>query len=105
MAEIETLRVIHLGGQRRILDVAHYPGETTRVIMPMRRIIADALRLGSQALVLSHNHPSGDPTPSKADIAVTRQLAALLAALEIRLHDHVVIGGARRVSFREAGLL
>jgi DNA repair protein RadC len=105
VAEIETLRVIHLGGQRRILDVAHYPGAATQVIMPLRRIVADALRLGSSALVLSHNHPSGDPTPSRGDVALTRQLANLLAALEIHLHDHVVIGGARRVSFREAGLL
>jgi len=55
--------------------------------------------------MLVHNHPSGDPTPSPADIAMTRAIAAAAKTLDIALHDHIVIGGAGHVSFRAAGLL
>ena len=105
MGQIETLRVIHFDGDRRVLRVANYPGETTRVIMPIRAIFADALRLETVGLVLSHNHPSGDPTPSPADIAATHVLARAAAALGIRLHDHIVTGDGRSISFRSVGLL
>jgi DNA repair protein RadC len=102
---IETLRIIYLGQGREVLDIGQYAGTATSVIMPFRMIVADALRLDSRALVLSHNHPSGDPTPSRADVSVTRQLARLLHTLDIRLHDHVIIGDGRSVSFRTLGLL
>ena len=105
MPGIETLRVIHLGENRYVLDIGQYSGTATAVIIPFRRIVADALRLNSRAVVLSHNHPSGDPTPSRADISVTKQLERLLHALDIRLHDHVVIGDGRSISFRTLGLL
>jgi DNA repair protein RadC len=103
--DIETLRVIHLGKDRDVLDIGQYSGTATAVIFPFRAIVADALRLNSRAIVLSHNHPSGDPTPSRADISVTKQLAHLLHVLDIRLHDHVVIGDGRSISFRTLGLL
>lgn len=88
-----------------MLAVAEYAGEATRVFVPVRAVIGDALRLGSTGLLLSHNHPSGDPTPSRADIAATHLLARAAEALGIRVHDHLVIGGDQRVSFRAAGLL
>jgi DNA repair protein RadC len=105
MSLIETLRVIHVGADRDILSIAQYPGTTDRVIMPFRAIAADVLRLNSQALVVSHNHPSGDPAPSAADLAVTRQLATMLSALGVRLHDHIILGGGRTLSFRDKGFL
>jgi DNA repair protein RadC len=105
MAVVEILRVIHIGMTREVLSVQQYPGTADRVIMPFRAIAADVLRLNSRALVLSHNHPSGDPAPSAADLAVTRQLTAMLGPLGVRLHDHIITGDGRAVSFRDIGLL
>lgn len=105
MAAVETLRVIHFDRHRAVLGVAEYAGEATRVMLPIRTVIAEALHLRSAGLLLSHNHPSGDPTPSAADITATRKLVRAAAALGIRVHDHLVIGDGKRVSFRAAGLL
>ena len=63
------------------------------------------LDLRATALILVHNHPSGDPTPSREDIAMTREVKASAAALEIVLHDHVIIGNGSWISFRREGLL
>jgi DNA repair protein RadC len=105
MSPIETLRVIHVGADRDILSIAQYPGTQDRVIIPFRVIAADVLRLNTRALVVSHNHPSGDPTPSAADLTVTRQLVAMLSALGVKLHDHLIIGDGRTWSFRDKGFL
>lgn len=99
------LRIIHFDRLRNVLAIAEYAGDATRVILPLRTVIGEALRLGTTGLLLSHNHPSGDPTPSRADIAATHRLARAAAALGIRVHDHLVIGNGQRVSFRAAGLL
>lgn len=54
---------------------------------------------------MMHNHPSGDPSPSKADIAITREIVAALKALDIALHDHLIVGRDKHASFRGLGLL
>ncbi len=105
MPVIEMLRVIHVGRDRHVLGIAEYPGEAMRVVLPLRTIIAEALRLGSSGLLLSHNHPSGDPTPSPADISATQQLARAARALDIRLVDHIISGDGSSVSFRALGLI
>ena len=105
MATIETLRVIHFDARKNVLAVAAYPGEPSCVIVPFRSIIAEALRLGTVGLLLSHNHPSGDPTPSQADISMTLQVQEAAQVLGITLHDHLIIGKSREVSFRSAGYL
>ncbi|MEL7201151.1 MAG: JAB domain-containing protein, partial [Pseudomonadota bacterium] len=64
-----------------------------------------ALELGASAMILVHNHPSGDPTPSKADIDMTNQIKDAGRALGIRLHDHLVIGKDREASFKALRLL
>jgi DNA repair protein RadC len=64
-----------------------------------------ALELGASAIIMVHNHPSGDTTPSKADIEVTRSVARALATVGIALHDHIVIGRGRHSSFKSLGLL
>lgn len=56
-------------------------------------------------MILSHNHPSGDPTPSREDIAMTQQVKAALGSIGVTLHDHVVVGADRCASFRQMGLL
>ncbi len=70
-----------------------------------REVIKRALELGASALILVHNHPSGDTTPSKADIAVTRDIAKAAAAVNIALHDHLIIGRGGHTSFKDLGLL
>jgi DNA repair protein RadC len=64
-----------------------------------------ALALGASAIIMVHNHPSGDTTPSRADIDMTRIVAKALSAVGIALHDHVVIGRGRHSSFKTLGLL
>ena len=70
-----------------------------------REVVKRALELGASALILVHNHPSGDPTPSKADIAVTQDIKKAAAPLGVVLHDHVIIGRNRHVSLRDLGLI
>src|SRR5688500_8264938 len=71
----ERLWVAHVDGSARCLHVEHYDGEPESVAMPVRNIIIDAARYGSSGVVLAHNHPGGDSTPSKADCLATRKLA------------------------------
>jgi DNA repair protein RadC len=68
-------------------------------------VIKRALELSATALILVHNHPSGDPSPSEEDIVMTREIKRAASALSVVLHDHVVVGNGRWVSFRKAGLL
>jgi DNA repair protein RadC len=70
-----------------------------------REVVKRALELGASALILVHNHPSGDPTPSKADIAVTKDIVKAAAPLGLAVHDHVIIGRGRHTSLRELGLI
>lgn len=105
MSAIETLRVIHVDRTRTVLAIRCYAGFATHVVMPLRAIITDALHLGTTALLLSHNHPSGDATPSRADIIATHALAHTAGALGIVVHDHIIRGDGARTSFRAAGLL
>jgi DNA repair protein RadC len=70
-----------------------------------REVVKRALELGASALILVHNHPSGDPTPSKADIAVTQDIKKAAAPLGVVLHDHVIIGRNRHTSLRDLGLI
>ena len=70
-----------------------------------REVVKRALELGASALILVHNHPSGDPAPSKADIAVTQDIKKAAAPLGVVLHDHVIIGRNRHTSLRDLGLI
>ena len=70
-----------------------------------REVIKRALELNASALILVHHHPSGDPTPSKADIDMTNKLYALASQFNIVVHDHLIIGRVDEVSFKNLGLL
>lgn len=70
-----------------------------------REVVKRALELNASALILVHNHPSGDPTPSKADIAVTQEIKQAAGPLGVVLHDHVIIGRNRHISLRDLGLI
>jgi len=70
-----------------------------------REVVKRALALNASALILVHNHPSGDPTPSEADIAMTFDIRAAAEALGITIHDHIIVGKTRELSFRTHGYL
>ena len=70
-----------------------------------REVVKRALELSASALILVHNHPSGDPTPSKADIAVTKDIVKAAQPLGITVHDHLIIGRGRHTSLRDLGLI
>lgn len=88
----EKIVVLHLDPDKRLMGIEDVKGEREEVELPIRAILTEALRLGASGLIVAHNHPSGNPAPSEADIAATRELAATAAALEIRLHDHLIFG-------------
>lgn len=105
-SEGEALAVAHLDAGRRLIElVLIEPTAPDQVELPVRRIVEDALRLGSIGLVLGHNHPSGDAQPSWDDVEATRMLAETASRLGIRLHDHLIFAGEERCSLRELGLL
>lgn len=101
----EQLWVAHLDGAARCLDVTCHSGGPDTVALPVRDIIRDVARLGSAGVVLAHNHPSGDPSPSAEDCRATRRLAAAAEAIDCAVVDHLVFAGADCASFRRLGLL
>lgn len=101
---IEQVRLLHLdAGNRLIRDELLSEGTVDGAPVPVREVVASCLELGSAALILVHNHPSGDPQPSKADIAITHALAAVCRQIGIVVHDHLIIGAAGHVSLRARG--
>ena len=88
-----------------IADEVQNKGTVDHAPVYPREVIKRALELSASCLILVHNHPSGDPTPSKADIAMTREIVTAANALGIAVHDHLVIGRAGHSSFKSLGLL
>lgn len=70
-----------------------------------REVVKEALRFNAAAVILSHNHPSGNPEPSSADKVLTQRLKDALALIEVRMLDHVIVAGASTTSFAERGLI
>lgn len=104
--DTEQFRVLFLDRKNVLIaDEAQARGTVDHVPVYPREVVKRALELNASALILVHNHPSGDPTPSQADIDMTEQIQVAADALGITLHDHLVIGKSRELSFRSAGLL
>ena len=101
----ERLLVAHLDSSARCLHVSQHDGDESGAEMPVRTIITDAALHGTAGLLLAHNHPSGDPQPSRADCRATRRLAGAASALDCAIVDHLVFAGSRFSSFRALGLL
>jgi DNA repair protein RadC len=102
----EALAVLHLAGDNRLLGVTLEPaGGPDIVELPIADILRKALGMRAAAIVIAHNHPSGDPSPSAADEEATRALARAAAGVDIRLQDHLIFAGAECRSFRSLGLL
>jgi DNA repair protein RadC len=104
--DTEQFRILFLDRKNILIaDEAQAEGTVDHVPVYPREVVKRALELNASALILVHNHPSGDPTPSEADIDMTRQINDAAHALGISLHDHLVIGRSRELSFRAEGLL
>jgi DNA repair protein RadC len=103
---IEQFRVLFLDSRNRLIaDEAQARGTVNHTPVYPREVVKRALDLHATALILVHNHPSGDPTPSNADLEMTEQIRDAAAVLSITLHDHVIIGNGRWLSFRAEHLL
>ncbi len=102
----EEFRVLFLDRKNVLIaDEVQNRGTVDHTPVYPREIVKRALELSASAIILVHNHPSGDPTPSKADIAMTREIVAAAKALSIAVHDHLVIGRGGHASFKSLGLL
>ncbi len=88
-----------------IADERQQRGTVNHTAVYPREVVKRALELNATALILVHNHPSGDPTPSKADIAMTREIKEAAEKLSIQIHDHLIIGKKGHSSFKSLGLL
>ena len=103
---IERVRVLHLNSRNMLIrDEMVAEGSIDQVAIYVREIVRRAIDLHSAALILVHNHPSGDPEPSREDIRLTREVIEACRPLGIALHDHVVIGAKGHNSMRSMGLI
>lgn len=104
--EIEQFRILFLDRKNVLIaDEEQAKGTVDHVPVYPREVVKRALELNASALILVHNHPSGDPSPSQADISVTSQINEASLALGLTLHDHIIVGKSRELSFRAEGYL
>ena len=104
--EVEQFRVLYLDRKNVLIaDEEQAKGTVDHVPVYPREIVRRALDLNASALILVHNHPSGDPTPSDPDIQMTRCIMQAAETMGIVVHDHLIIGKDRELSFRASGLL
>jgi len=97
--------VMFLNARRRVVgDVTLYKGTLTATSIRAGEVFREAVRRNCASIIVGHNHPSGDPTPSPEDVALTRTLVRAGQILDIELLDHLILGGYRWVSLRERGL-
>lgn len=103
---IERFRVLHLNSRNMLIrDELMNEGSIDEAPVYAREVVRRALELGTAALILVHNHPSGDPSPSRADIEITRNIAEAGKWLNITVHDHIIIGTSGHSSLRAQGLI
>lgn len=102
----EEFRVLFLDRKNALIaDETESTGTVDHTPVYPREILKRALELSASAIILVHNHPSGDPTPSRADIEMTRKIDNAAKALKITLHDHIIVGRGGYASFKSFGLL
>lgn len=102
----ERVRVLHLNSKNMLVrDEIISEGSVDQAAVHPREVVRRAIELGSAAIILVHNHPSGDPAPSRADIQLTRDIAEAGKKLGIAVHDHIIIGADGHSSMRALGLL
>jgi DNA repair protein RadC len=103
---VEEFRLLFLDKKNRLIaDEAHGRGTVDQVGVFPREVAKRALALNASGLIIAHNHPSGDPAPSQADVTMTRRLREALATVDVTLHDHFVIGRNGHASLHALGML
>ena len=108
MAEEKTeqFRLLFLDSKNALIaDEEQQRGTVDHTPVYPREVVKRALELGASAIIMVHNHPSGDPTPSQDDIAMTSEVAAAADKLGISLHDHIIIGRKGHASLKSRGLI
>jgi DNA repair protein RadC len=104
--KIEQFRVLYLNRKNILIaDEVHQTGTVDQSAVFPREIVKSALAHGATAVILVHNHPSGDPTPSDADITLTHDIIRTMEPLDITVHDHLIIAKTGHTSFRKSGLI
>ncbi len=105
-SSVEEVRVLFLNAKNMLLaNEAMWRGSVDEASVHVREVIGRAIALGATAIIIVHNHPSGDPTPSRQDISLTRDLVEAAKHLKIQVHDHVIIGAEGHRSLKAMGLI
>ena len=103
---VERVRVLYLNAQNRLIRDEHLgDGSLDEAAIHVREVVRRAMELGAAALILVHNHPSGNPEPSRADIQITNRIAEAGRLLNITVHDHLIVGREGHVSLKARGLI
>jgi DNA repair protein RadC len=103
---IEEVRVLFLNAKNMLLaNERMWQGSVDEAAVHVREVISRAIALGATAIIIVHNHPSGDPTPSSQDIRLTRDLVDAGRHMKVNVHDHVIVGAQGRTSMRAMGLI
>ena len=103
---VEQVRVLFLNAKNLLIaNEAMWQGSVDEAAVHVREVISRAIALGATALILVHNHPSGDPAPSQQDIRLTRDLVEAGRHMKITVHDHVIVGSQGRTSLKAMGLI
>jgi DNA repair protein RadC len=103
---VEEVRILFLNAKNMLIaNEALWRGSVDEASVHVREVIARAIALGATALIIVHNHPSGDPTPSQQDIRLTRDLVEAGRHIKVAVHDHVIVGAQGRSSLKALGLI
>ena len=104
--EHEVFAALFLDGQHRVIQYTEmFRGTLSQTSVYPREVVKEALRINAGAVIFAHNHPSGVAEPSRADEALTKTLKDALALVEVKVLDHIIVGGTDTVSFAERGLI
>ena len=105
-SRVEEVRILFLNAKNMLIaNEALWQGSVDEASVHVREVIARAIALGATAIIIVHNHPSGDPTPSSQDIRLTRDLVEAGRHMKVTVHDHVIVGAEGRTSMRAMGLI
>ena len=103
---IEEVRVLFLNAKNMLLaNEAMWRGSVDEAAVHVREVISRAIALGATAIIIVHNHPSGDPSPSQQDIRLTKELIEAGRHMRVTVHDHVIVGSQGRTSMKALGLI
>ena len=104
-SDIEKMLTLYMDAQNKVICIQIMSGTVNQAVVYPREVIRHALLAGSSAIIMVHNHPSGEVRPSEADIRLTKHIQEAAKYLDVLVHDHIIIGDNKFFSFREEGLM